>query len=273
LKKLMALTCYAISKMSTLPLQYLNGDELGGDNALWCSLTCPVWRGLLKEKLWTVYGDWISKQLNADYNKYHEGFQIFPCAVDIFRAFKECPHNRVKVVIIGQDCYINPGEAHGLAFSVGVPGVKMPPSLRNIFKEIQREYGGEMRRDMNLIDWARQGVLLLNTALTVRQSCSGSHIHIWKDFTTDLIKHLGGSLLEGCVFMLWGNHAQEYEKYINADKNLVLKHSHPSPLARRPFVGNGHFRKCNEYLEIQGKEEIVWANPDNTSSTTTHDKC
>lgn len=228
-------------------LQWNNGDLSRDVNDDWMPLL---------SKLWDAHGLGILNKLNAEYKKFGGELDIYPAVEDIFRAFKECSFKDVKVVIIGQDCYINPGEAHGLAFSVART-IKMPPSLRNIFKEIQFEYGGELRSDMNLTDWARQGVLLLNTALTVRHGCSGSHMHIWKDFTCDLMKVLG-SLLEGCVFMLWGNHAQEYSNSIDGNKNMILKHSHPSPLSRRPFVGNNHFKTCNEYLRNQGKVEVLW---------------
>lgn len=230
-------------------------------NALFKDVKGEGWNKMLRA-LWSNYGERIERFLKEDHERYSEAFDIYPKVDDIFRAFKECSLEDMRVVIIGQDCYINPGEAHGLAFSVksgGATGgaVKMPPSLRNIFKEIQAEYGGERRENMDLTDWARQGVLLLNTALTVRQSCSGSHVYIWKDFTTELMLRLGRSC-KGSVFMLWGNHAQEYEKYIDGVNNLILKHSHPSPLSRKPFVGNNHFKRCNEYLVDRGKNEIFW---------------
>lgn len=214
----------------------------------------------------TVVGDvWnsekceISQGIDQDLKKYDYQLTYFPNKNDILNAFKLCSVKKLKVVVIGMDPYINEGEAHGLAFSVcnrGSVCKKMPPSLRNIFKELHRSYG-VMRSDTDLSDWAEQGVLLLNTALTVRQGCSGSHTKIWHRFTTQLMQKLG-EMTENCVYILWGNHAQSFEKYINKETNLVLKHTHPSPLSRASFVGNDHFVLCNEYLCDRGKEEIVW---------------
>jgi len=198
--------------------------------------------------IWNQHKSAIEKCIEEEIHKY----QIFPPLSSVFNAFTlSCP--AVKVVIIGQDPYHNKGEAHGLAFSVQQG--KMPPSLRNIFKELNREYG-IMRTNTDLSDWASQGVLLLNTALTVRENCPGSHIHIWKPFTSEVIKMLGG--MSGIVFMLWGKHAQQYECMIDNKNNLVLKHSHPSPLARKSFIGNNHFSQCNAYLITKNKTPITW---------------
>jgi uracil-DNA glycosylase len=173
---------------------------------------------------------------------------------DIFKAFTFFKEEDLKVVILGQDVYQNEGLANGLCFSVP-NGYKIPPSLRNIFKELERTYGIK-RTDTDLSDWARQGVLLLNTALTVKMNISGSHTKQWKNFTRDLIKYIGS--FEHIVFILWGNHAQSFIEYIDIDKNLVLTHTHPSPLSRKPFMGNNHFQLCNDYLEKTHKYSIKW---------------
>jgi uracil-DNA glycosylase len=135
----------------------------------------------------------------------------------------------------------------------------MPPSLRNVFAELAREYAPQTRlaTATSLVDWADQGVLLLNTALTVREGGSGSHMKMWQGFTTDLMRYLGQEL-ENVVFLLWGAHAQSYRPLIDEKKNKVLIHSHPSPLSRQPFVGCGHFGTCNEWLLSRGRLGIQW---------------
>lgn len=189
---------------------------------------------------------------------------IFPETHSIFRAFKIFDRDQLRVVILGQDPYINSGEADGLCFSVGSAGTvgtetcktKMPPSLRNIFKELHRCYSSK-RTDTCLKDWAEQGVLLLNTALTVTSGQSGSHTRYWRDFTRDLMAQIGEQSRH-VVFLLWGAHAQSFERYIDTTNNLVLKHTHPSPLSRKPFVGNDHFLLTNRYLETTGRDPITW---------------
>lgn len=216
------------------------------------------WNAVIGD-LWNSKKSEIFQGIDQDLKKYDYELRYFPNKNDILNAFRLCSLEKLKVVVIGMDPYINEGEAHGLAFSVcegGGERKKMPPSLRNIFKELHRSYG-VMRTSTDLSDWAEQGVLLLNTALTVRQGCSGSHTKIWHGFTTQLMQKLG-EITENCVYILWGNHAQSFERYINKKNNLVLKHTHPSPLARAPFVGNNHFVLCNEYLEQHGKTGIVW---------------
>ena len=179
----------------------------------------------------------------------------------IFRAFDFFNIQDLKVVIIGQDCYPTKGNAMGLCFSV--PDTqKCAASLRNIFKELHAEYG-IMRTQTDLSDWAEQGVLLLNTALTVKEGCAGSHLREWRPFTWDLIKHINSienDVPTGVVYILWGAHAREYEKIIDGDRNLILTGIHPSPLAARSgkFVGCNHFKKTNEYLNKIGKSEISW---------------
>lgn len=209
------------------------------------SVTQPEWRKELI-KLCKLH---IHKLANV----YTNNEQVYPEKHTIFEAFNHADLTDLKVIIIGQDPYIN-GEANGLAFSVS--GGRLPPSLRNIFKEIEFEYGLK-RTDPNLRDWAKQGCLLLNRTLTVLQSKSNSHSQHWLPFTEDLIRAINDKT-NNVVFMLWGSFAQQCEKYIDNKKHLILKHSHPSPLARKPFVGNGHFQKANEYLESHGKAPLVW---------------
>lgn len=174
----------------------------------------------------------------------------------VLRAFQHFDLPDTKVVIIGQDCYPTPGNATGLCFSVP-NGTPCPASLRNVFKELEREYG--VRRDAgDLSDWADQGVLLLNTALTVRCHQPGSHMRFWWGFTSDVVEALARET-RGVVFLLWGAHAIEYEHILATDRDhTVLKHSHPSPLSRKPFEGCGHFEGANAHLRSVGKPGVTW---------------
>lgn len=189
---------------------------------------------------------------------------IIPKSEDIFHAFKYKNISDISVVILGQDCYPSKEDtktgtlnlAHGLAFSVPNEITKIPPSLRNIFKELEIEYN-KKRVKTDLSDWAQQGVLLLNTALTVREGNPGSHLKIWTKFTYDLMDFITKNN-KNIVYILWGNHAKQYEELIDKHNNLVLTHTHPSPLSRKPFVGNNHFKLCNEYLKLHNKDEIEW---------------
>lgn len=184
--------------------------------------------------------------------------RIYPPAAQIFNAFNECPFDKVKVVIVGQDPYHEPGQANGLCFSVN-DGVPFPPSLENIFKEIKQDLGKEIPKSGNLDRWARQGVLLLNATLTVQAHKAGSHQHKgWEEFTDSVIYHLSHEC-ENLVFILWGAYAQRKGENIDANRHLVLKSPHPSPLsAHRGFFGNHHFSKTNAYLISHGKEPIDW---------------
>lgn len=181
-------------------------------------------------------------------------YTIFPPQNLILSAFDYFNIIDTKVVIIGQDVYPNLGNAMGLCFSVH-SNVKCPASLRNIFKELENEYGIK-RTNPNLCDWAQQGVLMLNTALTVRDGEPGSHIKIWKEFTKDIIKYIVENTKNVC-FLLWGEYAISYKKLITND-HYILTHSHPSPLSRKQFVGNNHFKLCNEYLKKYNKQHIKW---------------
>jgi uracil-DNA glycosylase len=182
----------------------------------------------------------------------------FPPASLIFNAFDQCPFDKVKVVIIGQDPYHGDGQAHGLCFSVN-DGVAFPPSLLNIFKEIERDLGKRTPTSGNLIRWAQQGVLLLNATLTVQAHTAGSHQGKgWESFTDAVIRKLAAEK-SNLVFMLWGSYAQKKGEFIDAKRHLVLKSVHPSPLsAYRGFIGNNHFSLANKYLSENSKEEINW---------------
>ncbi|MEI6554383.1 MAG: uracil-DNA glycosylase [Paludibacter sp.] len=184
--------------------------------------------------------------------------KVFPPAPLIFNAFDQCPFNNVKVVIIGQDPYHGDGQAHGLCFSVN-DGVDFPPSLINIFKEINRDLGKTMPDSGNLIRWAHQGVLLLNASLTVQAHMAGSHQGKgWETFTDSVIRILAEKK-ENLVFLLWGSYAQKKGEFIDTRRHLVLKSVHPSPLsAYRGFIGNNHFSLANKYLRDRGQQEIDW---------------
>jgi len=182
----------------------------------------------------------------------------FPPANLIFNAFDQCPFDKVKVVIIGQDPYHGDGQAHGLCFSVN-DGIAFPPSLLNIFKEIERDLGIPAPKSGNLIRWAQQGVLLLNATLTVQAHMAGSHQGKgWETFTDAVIQKLATEK-EHLVFMLWGSYAQKKGAVIDSNKHLVLKSVHPSPLsAYRGFIGSNHFSLTNQYLKENKKEAINW---------------
>ncbi|SFN01372.1 uracil-DNA glycosylase [Dokdonella immobilis] len=190
------------------------------------------------------------------------GKTIYPPGPRIFAALDTTPFDAVKVVILGQDPYHGPGQAHGLCFSVG-SGVAVPPSLQNIFKEISRDLGLPRPRHGDLTAWARQGVLLLNAVLTVERGQPGSHQgRGWEEFTDSCIAALDRER-EGLVFLLWGSHAQAKGRLIDARRHRVLKAPHPSPLsAHRGFLGCGHFSETNRYLQEHGQTPIDWSLPD-----------
>lgn len=183
---------------------------------------------------------------------------IYPPGKLIFNAFDQCPFDKLKVVILGQDPYHGPGQAHGLCFSVN-DGIPFPPSLRNIFKELNSDVGKPIPTSGDLTGWARQGVLLLNATLTVRAHQAGSHQKKgWEEFTDSVIQTINREK-ENVVFLLWGNYAISKSKFIDQDKHLVLSSVHPSPLsANRGFFGNKHFSKTNDFLVSKGLEPIEW---------------
>ena len=185
------------------------------------------------------------------------GKKIFPPGNQIFRAFELTPVSDVKVVILGQDPYHGYGQAHGLSFSVP-EGVPAPPSLKNIFKEIESDLGIRMSGYPNLENWARQGVLLLNAVLTVRNGEAASHSKIgWEQFTDAVIKYISDNC-EGVVFLLWGNFARNKSVLVDRSRHHVLEAAHPSPLARGAFFGCRHFSKANAILSAQGKTPVNW---------------
>lgn len=184
--------------------------------------------------------------------------EVYPPASRIFAAFDACPFPEVKVVILGQDPYHGPGQANGLSFSVN-PGVRFPPSLLNIFKEVSADTGAPMPVDGDLSRWARQGVLMLNATLTVAANRAGSHQgHGWEQFTDAVIKRLSDRR-EHLVFILWGSYAIRKSELIEQSRHLILTSPHPSPLsAHRGFFGNHHFSRANAYLQAHGATPIVW---------------
>lgn len=184
--------------------------------------------------------------------------EIYPALDNLLKAFELCDFNELKVVILGQDPYHGEGQAHGLAFSVPV-GVDVPPSLNNIFKEIQNDLNIPMPNNGNLERWAQQGVLLLNSVLTVKKSQAGSHRNYgWEKITDQIIKIISEKK-ENVVFILWGNYAREKEHIIDNQKHLILTAAHPSPLsAYKGFFGCKHFSKANAYLKVNGIREIEW---------------
>ncbi|XZF14819.1 uracil-DNA glycosylase [Chitinophagaceae bacterium MMS25-I14] len=213
------------------------------------------WKHLLQKEFEQPY---FSDIVNVLKKEKQEGRIIYPPGPQIFNAFQKTPVDKVKLVILGQDPYHNPGQAHGLSFSVP-DGVQPPPSLVNIFKEIHAELGLPIPRTGNLEPWAEQGVLLLNAALTVQANQPMSHSKIgWHHFTDDVIRILSEKK-DHLVFMLWGRFAQGKEALIDTSKHLVLKSAHPSPLsAHNGFFGNNHFRRANEWLEEKGITPIDW---------------
>lgn len=212
------------------------------------------WRLRLKSEFEKEYFKNLTEFLKNEYKTQ----TIFPPGSLIFNAFNLCPVDKVKAVIIGQDPYHGPGQAHGLCFSVR-DGVEFPPSLLNIFKEIETDLGIPKPSSGNLERWASQGVLLLNATLTVRAHQAGSHQKKgWEKFTDAAINILN-SEKKHVVFFLWGSYAQKKGETIDQSKHLVLKSVHPSPFsASQGFFGNKHFSRCNEYLKMHGIEPINW---------------
>jgi uracil-DNA glycosylase len=217
-----------------------------------------------------INGDWqkiLTEELNGEcFNKLNQNLQdeekngalIFPPYPLIFSAFENTPFHKIKVVLIGQDPYHGPGQAHGLSFSVP-KGIPFPPSLKNIFKEMKSDLNLAIPTTGDLTCWARQGVLLLNSVLTVKAGSPASHHNLgWENFTDAVIKKISTEK-KGLVFLLWGQAAQKKETLIDASKHFILKAAHPSPFsAMRGFFGCKHFTKTNEILIKQGLEPIDW---------------
>ncbi len=211
------------------------------------------WANLLKDEFEKPYFKKIQEFLEKEYQRY----DVYPSMDNIFNALNLVKYDDVKVVILGQDPYHEPGQAHGLSFSV-LDGVALPPSLVNIYKEIEDDLGIKCEKTGNLTRWAKQGVLLLNTTLTVRRGQANSHSEIgWKIFTNEIIKVLS-KREKPIVFMLWGSHAQSFAPEIEK-QHLVLKAPHPSPLSSyRGFFGCKHFSKANNFLISNGSTPIDW---------------
>ncbi|MCS6962003.1 MAG: uracil-DNA glycosylase [Deltaproteobacteria bacterium] len=219
-----------------------------------------TWKDVLGEEKEKEY---FKKILDRVYEEETRGIIVYPPAKDRFNAFRFTPFEKVKVVILGQDPYVNPGQAHGLCFSVP-QGAQLPPSLVNIYKEIESDLGVRMDYSNGcLISWATQGVLLLNAILTVRKGQPLSHKDLgWETFTDFVLSKIS-SIKKGCVFLLWGAFAWKKERLINKFKHLVLKASHPSPLsANKGFFGCRHFSKTNDFLVANSLTPIRWQNTD-----------
>ena len=214
----------------------------------------PSWGEILKDEFEKDYFLRLIHFVRQEYSTY----TCYPPGRLIFNAFQQTPIDQVKVVILGQDPYHGPGQAHGLCFSVQ-EGTPFPPSLRNIFQEIQQETGAPIPTSGDLTRWARQGVFLLNTCLSVRQHQAFSHSNQgWETFTDAVISKISQHC-NNVVFLLWGAPAGRKSSLIDTSKHLVLKSAHPSPLsAYRGFFGNNHFTMCNNYLVQHGKEPIKW---------------
>lgn len=213
------------------------------------------WKNILKDEFEKPYFKALAEFVKSEYKK----FQCFPPAKSIFKAFDLCPFNQLKVVIIGQDPYHGPNQAHGLCFSVP-ESVAMPPSLINIFKELETDLNKPLPNHGNLESWAKQGVLLLNATLTVRAREAGSHQNQgWETFTDEVITQISKQK-ENVVFLLWGGFAKRKSKLIDANKHHILTSGHPSPLSanRGYWFGNKHFSQTNQLLESRGKASIKW---------------
>ncbi|PWB33314.1 uracil-DNA glycosylase [Pseudomonas sp. SDI] len=218
----------------------------------------PSWKQALRAEFDQPY----MHELRAFLRQEHAaGKEIYPPGPLIFNALNSTPLDQVKVVILGQDPYHGPGQAHGLCFSVQ-PGIPTPPSLVNIYKELQRDLNIDIAKHGCLQHWADQGVLMLNTTMTVERANAASHANKGWQFFTDRIIEVVNEHQSGLVFLLWGAHAQGKAKLIDPQKHLVLKSVHPSPLsAYRGFIGCGHFSRTNKFLEQNGQTPIDWALP------------
>ena len=212
------------------------------------------WKEILAPEFEKPYFEELTQFVREEYATH----RIYPLGSNIFRAFDKCPFDKLKVVIIGQDPYHGPGQAHGLCFSVA-DGVPFPPSLQNIFKEVHADTGAEIPFSGNLDRWAEQGVLLLNAVLTVREHEAASHAgRGWETFTDAVVRAVA-ERKQGVVYMLWGSYAQRKGAIADPSQNLILKAVHPSPLsAYRGFLGCRHFSQANTYLESIGQEPIKW---------------
>ena len=215
----------------------------------------PSWDAVLNEEFLKPYYIKLTQNVRKAYGAPEP---VYPPLPLIFNAFTLCPFDSVNVVILGQDPYHGKGQAHGLCFSVP-ENVRVPPSLQNIYKELKNDLKGELHTEGNLTHWAKQGVFLLNTTLTVREGAPNSHMHIgWETFTDTVIEKISQNK-DHVVFLLWGKNAQKKVTRIDVSKHLVLTASHPSPFsAYKGFFGCRHFSKTNTYLQKHGKVPIIW---------------
>lgn len=212
------------------------------------------WSKILNEEIEKKYFIDLIECIENEYiNK-----AIYPLKSDIFKALEYCSFNDIKVVLLGQDPYHGEGQAHGLCFSVN-EGIKQPPSLKNVFKEIKSDIGKDIPETGNLLHWAKQGILMLNSVMTVKASTPGSHRNKgWEIFTNEIIKKISENK-KNIVFLLWGNYAKEKKNLIDINKNKILEAAHPSPFsAYSGFFGCKHFSKTNKYLKENGISEIEW---------------
>ncbi len=223
----------------------------------------PSWKAILAPEFQQEYMSRLRQFLKQEIS---QGKIIYPKGPEYFHALNSTPFDKVRVVILGQDPYHGPDQAHGLCFSVK-PGVPLPPSLVNIFKELQADLGVPRSQHGYLQAWAEQGVLLLNTVLTVEQGRAASHQNQgWEKFTDKIVQILNDQC-EGLIFVLWGAHAQAKGRNIDRNKHLVIESPHPSPLsAHRGFFGSHPFSKINQYLESRGQEPIHWQLPQNLNA-------
>jgi uracil-DNA glycosylase len=212
------------------------------------------WKEVLKEEFKKEYFKELAIKLKEERLS---GTVVYPKGSLIFNAFNSTPFDKVKIVILGQDPYHGEGQAHGLSFSVP-EGVALPPSLRNIYKELESDLGIHPSANGNLQRWANQGVFLLNAVLTVRAGYAASHSKMgWMEFTDSVIREIS-QRKKGVIFMLWGNFAKSKKSLIDIEKHYILEAAHPSPLAKGAFFGCRHFSAANSILKTQGREEISW---------------
>lgn len=232
----------------------MNKPGISSSNAEIAPRIEPEWGEVLKSEFKAPYFQSLKSFLQEE----RRNHRVYPAGANMFAAFDRTPFSKVRAVILGQDPYHGPRQAHGLSFSVPV-GVGIPPSLNNIFKELHADLGVPVPSHGNLESWAEQGVLLLNATLTVRAHQAGSHQKKgWEQFTDKAISTLSECHV-GLVFLLWGRFAQQKESLIDSEKHYLLKAPHPSPLsAARGFFGCGHFSETNRILTAQGKEAIEW---------------
>lgn len=213
----------------------------------------PSWKNALQEEFGKPYWDKLTTLVRSEY----ETKTVYPPAKNVFRAFDLCPFDKVKVVIVGQDPYHGAKQANGLSFAVN-DGIALPPSLKNIYKEIHNDLGITPSASGDLSRWAQQGVLMLNSVLTVLAGQPASHAGTgWEQFTDAVIQTLNDHK-KHVVYLLWGKYAQNKGAVINREQNLVLSSAHPSPYSATNFFGNHHFSKCNAYLKEHGMEPIDW---------------